>query len=418
MEYRGLNIFPAVISLRNTPAIGRAMEVDDTRHFVLTVLGRDMAADLRIVKNCAICYDPCTYPDRCSFSQDLQPQQVDVDLVVMMDGSREMQADEFAGAQELLGSVVEQLVVSQQPRQGSNQARVAVVQQSGAQTPKVEFGFTTYQSRDTMRSHLVQRMEQQSSSSALGHTLQYILREVLRGPARRKRVLMAVVGTETDHADRALLQRISQRAQCEGVALFVVEQLASPPVQQHLIHVDRLKADEQGYVQRFFRVLLNAVHKGINTYPPPSLRQICSRLSSQRDSAVLSLGQGSAEPDEWAADEPQLMGEDREEESGHIHTKDFGQSQVSYVNVSNIPQKLISLAAKDVCSLPRESGSCRSFTVMWFYSSERQRCLPFRYSGCGGNANRFTTQRECMNRCVMKTVGARGVVSHRRHKLG
>lgn len=31
-------------------------QVDDTRNFIFTVLGRDMAADLRKVKNCAICY--------------------------------------------------------------------------------------------------------------------------------------------------------------------------------------------------------------------------------------------------------------------------------------------------------------------------------------------------------------------------
>lgn len=31
-------------------------QVDDTGHSIFTVLGRNMAADLRKVKNCAICY--------------------------------------------------------------------------------------------------------------------------------------------------------------------------------------------------------------------------------------------------------------------------------------------------------------------------------------------------------------------------
>ncbi|KAA8578172.1 hypothetical protein FQN60_007016, partial [Etheostoma spectabile] len=56
MEYRGLNIVPVVISLKNAPAVSRALEADDSGSSIFTVLGRDMAADLRKVHNCAICY--------------------------------------------------------------------------------------------------------------------------------------------------------------------------------------------------------------------------------------------------------------------------------------------------------------------------------------------------------------------------
>lgn len=37
-----------------TAAVSR--QVDDTENHVFTVLGRDMAADLRRVRMCAICY--------------------------------------------------------------------------------------------------------------------------------------------------------------------------------------------------------------------------------------------------------------------------------------------------------------------------------------------------------------------------
>ncbi|XP_035529054.1 collagen alpha-6(VI) chain-like [Morone saxatilis] len=143
MEYRALNIVPAVISLRNAPAVSRALEVDDTGNSIFMVLGTDMA-DLRKVKNCAICYDPCRPSEQCTFIQEpVQPQEVNLDLVMVVDSSREVQADEYAGAQQLLGSVVEQLAVSPQPRRAGNQARVAVVQQSGTQAAKVEFGLQT-----------------------------------------------------------------------------------------------------------------------------------------------------------------------------------------------------------------------------------------------------------------------------------
>ncbi|XP_056236933.1 collagen alpha-6(VI) chain-like [Seriola aureovittata] len=437
MEYRASNILPAVISLQNAPGILRAMEVDDSRHFIFKVLGENMDIDLRDVKQCAICYDPCKYSERCSFLQKpVQPQEVDMDLVMVVDSSREMQADEYAGMQQLLGSVVEQLVVSPQPRRVDHQARVAVVQQSGTRAPKVEFGFQTYQDHNMMRRHLIQNMRQQGGSSALGQTLEFTLREVLMKASqpRRRRVMMVVVGTETAYTDRVILKYISQKAKCEGVALFVVavgdryirtevEELASLPVQQHLIHVGRLKADEQGYAQRFFRVFLSALNKGMNTYPPPSIKPTCGQLAPLGGGQVFSEGQGSAEPDEWVADEPEqrLQTQGGESQTRLIHGLTRGQSPVlgHYINGSNIlhkTQQLTSSVYKDVCSLRHEAGGCRNYTLMWFFNSSRQRCSPFWYSGCGGNENRFKTQRECETVCV--TPGGREDVISRKNKIG
>ncbi|XP_034721930.1 collagen alpha-6(VI) chain-like, partial [Etheostoma cragini] len=110
--------------------------VDDTGNSQFVVLGRDMAEDLQKVRNCSICYDPCRRLEMCPSIQDaLAPQEVNVDLVLVLDGSREMQADEYAGARQLLGSVVQHLAVSPNPRRADNQARVALVQ-SGTQATK------------------------------------------------------------------------------------------------------------------------------------------------------------------------------------------------------------------------------------------------------------------------------------------
>jgi len=149
---------------------------------------------------------------------------------------------------------------------------VAVVQQGSNETPKLEFDLQTYQKQEAMREHLMLKMKQQGGSSVLGLTLDYTLREVLlkASLARRFKALLAVVATQTAYRDRALLHYISQKAKCEGVALFVVtvgdrynrtqaEELASLPLQQHLIHLDKLKAEGQGYAQRFLRVFLSAL---------------------------------------------------------------------------------------------------------------------------------------------------------------
>ncbi|XP_053699895.1 collagen alpha-6(VI) chain-like isoform X1 [Synchiropus splendidus] len=304
MEYRALGIVPAVISLKNAQLVSRALEVDDTGNSIFVVLGRDASADLRKIRNCAICYDPCQRLEECSFIQDPpKPQEADVDLVMVVDSSREVQTDEYAGVQQLLGSVLEQVAVSPQPRRPGPGARVAVVQQSGL-NPKLEFGLQAFQSQEAMREHLVRNMQQQHSSSALGQTLEFSLQEVLLKAAqpRKRRVLFTVVGTQTAYQDQAKLHYMSQKAKCEGVAIFVmtvgdrynrtqVEELASRPVRQHLIHVRQLKSEEQGYTQRFFRVFLSALNKGINTYPPPAVKRSCDKLAGQ-DGGPVSRREG------------------------------------------------------------------------------------------------------------------------------
>ncbi|XP_011603520.2 collagen alpha-6(VI) chain isoform X2 [Takifugu rubripes] len=423
MEYRGLNIVPAIVSLRNDPALSQAMEVDDSLNSIFAVLGRDAVADLWKVKNCAMCYDPCKRTEQCSFIQEkVLPQEADLDLALVVDGSREIQADEFAGIQQLLGSVVEQLAVSPQPRKPGNQARVAVIQQSSAQDIKPEFGLQAYQNQNLMKRHLVQNMRQLSGSSALGHTLEFALNKVLLKVThpRQRRVLFTVVGSQTAQEDSAKLQYISQKARCEGVALFVVtvgnrcnrtevEEIVSTPVQQHLIHVGSMEAGEQAYIRRFFRVFVNALSKGMNAYPPPNLKKSCNQM----------LGQGGGQSS--------IPGQDLEEvelkdEGFREHMR--GQADTSQLDITemltrgdghrfraggnhNDPNVLLkpkrpSSLSKDDCFLGQDQGNCDKYRTMWFFDTEQNKCARFWYSGCGGNNNRFNTRDECENLCLSK----------------
>lgn len=54
----------------------------------------------------------------------------------------------------------------------------------------------------------------------------------------------------------------------------------------------------------------------------------------------------------------------------------------------------------EVCSLPKEAGPCRNFTVKWFFDVSYGGCSRFWYGGCDGNGNVFATQDECESVCV------------------
>ncbi|XP_042318306.1 papilin-like [Sceloporus undulatus] len=58
----------------------------------------------------------------------------------------------------------------------------------------------------------------------------------------------------------------------------------------------------------------------------------------------------------------------------------------------------------DICVLPPETGPCHDYSGQYYYSPAEKKCLPFPYGGCDGNANRFPTIEECMETCSRKDV--------------
>ncbi|CAL8354360.1 unnamed protein product, partial [Arctogadus glacialis] len=305
MEYRALDVVPAVLALDRCEETRKAFEADHTGSSVFLTLGHsgNLTSDLEPIKSCVICHDPCRPQAGCVSGPGAPgPQVLDVDLALVVDGSRKVPAHLYSGLRVLLGSVVEQVSVSGQPRQADGRARVALVQQSGRlhsqapaaagpQAATVEFGLLSGLGSSQMRSHLLERMTQQGGPSALGHTLEHALREVLlRAPSPRKhRVLLVGVGARTSSWDQDKLRRVALEAKCRGVAVLVVAlgdsysqeqvaELASGPLKQHLLCLGGLGPEEQGYARRFIATWLSVLRDGLNTYPPVSLKKSCDLL--------------------------------------------------------------------------------------------------------------------------------------------
>ncbi|XP_022249736.1 carboxypeptidase inhibitor SmCI-like isoform X2 [Limulus polyphemus] len=51
------------------------------------------------------------------------------------------------------------------------------------------------------------------------------------------------------------------------------------------------------------------------------------------------------------------------------------------------------------CFLPPETGKCFGHFPSFYYDPESETCESFIYGGCGGNANRFLTQKKCLESC-------------------
>uniref|UniRef100_A0A8B9ZUL2 BPTI/Kunitz inhibitor domain-containing protein n=1 Tax=Anas zonorhyncha TaxID=75864 RepID=A0A8B9ZUL2_9AVES len=60
-----------------------------------------------------------------------------------------------------------------------------------------------------------------------------------------------------------------------------------------------------------------------------------------------------------------------------------------------------------LCALDKDPGTaCADFSLRWYHRRDTGTCERFWYGGCGGNANRFGTQKDCVHTCV--GTGRRG----------
>ncbi|XP_048008437.1 collagen alpha-6(VI) chain isoform X1 [Megalobrama amblycephala] len=403
LEYKALNIKFGVIALRNVPNVRKALEADETQSFILTVLGRVQDLSLSKIQSCVICFDPCRPARECDGTNLAPaPQEIDMDLAVIVDGSRSILADEYEGVKEVLGSVLDQIVVSNRPSGVDRQARVAVYQQSSTYSEaqsavKVIFGFQQFTDRSLMKRSIYQDLKQTGGSSRLGLAMEYaVMQGILTAPkARKNKMVLAIIGEQTTSQDRAKLELISRMAKCEGVVFFTLmvgghisvtqaEKLVSYPLEQHIIHLGHLKHGEQEYTQRFMRTFFHILSKNMNSYPHPSLR-------------CRGQGQGQGQPFE-AAERPVYSVPVPSGVYPNVVVEETeGQQTLGHgYSIVETPTD----NTDSLCHLNNDRGTvCGEYMQRWYYNEAVGACLSFWYGGCDGNSNRFSSEKECLQTC-------------------
>ncbi|XP_017333441.2 collagen alpha-6(VI) chain isoform X1 [Ictalurus punctatus] len=430
LEYKALDINLGVIGFRDTPNVQRAFEADETGSFI-NVLERSetQSAALEKIQRCIICFDPCNPARDCpSPSEMIIPEQVNMDLALLVDGSRSIQADQYEGVKQVLGTVLDQLVVSRQPSKADRQARVALYQQSSsyreAQAPvKQIFTFQQFQDRNLMKQSIFENLQQTGGYSRLGHAIEFVIMQGLLtvSKPRKNKMVLLVVGGETEYSDRAKLDFISMKAKCQGVVLFTlivgdhfnstqVEELASFPTEQHIVHLGHVKQGEQEYTRRFIRTFLHILSREMNTYPAPLLRQQCEDSQQQQGQVnVPDVFEAAKRPPIhrfplpiFTYSENTETEEFQEKEEYILYTEQRG-PQMKCKNGDLLTSGRGDSSAQ--CLLHKDRGTvCGKYVQRWYYEKKLGACLRFLYGGCDGNSNRFSTETECYKTCVMNNT--------------
>lgn len=418
LEYKALDINLGVIGFRDAPNVQRAFEVDETGGFIYKLeSSQTPITALEMIQRCVICFDPCNPDSECpKISEVTTQEQPDMDLALLVDGSRSIQADQYDRVKQVLGTVLDQVVISRQPSKVDRQARVALYQQSSsyteAQAPvKQIFTFQQFNNRNLMKRSILENLQQAGGYSRLGHAMEYVIMQGLMTVSRprKNKMLLLIVGDETEYSDRTKLDFISRMAKCQGVVLFAltvgdhfnstqVQELASIPTEQHIVHLGHVKHGEQEYSRRFIRTFLHSLKLEMNTYPVPLLRQECKDLQQQQDQVHVFE----------AAKRPPIQRFPLEREEVIIDNEPRGpQHEYEIDEHEDVPHRHEDLLtpepkipSDDLCLLEKDTGPCGTYALKWFYDQEQNQCVRFWYGGCGGNLNRFDSQKDCEDRCA------------------
>uniref|UniRef100_A0A674IRD5 Collagen type VI alpha 3 chain n=1 Tax=Terrapene triunguis TaxID=2587831 RepID=A0A674IRD5_9SAUR len=92
---------------------------------------------------------------------------------------------------------------------------------------------------------------------------------------------------------------------------------------------------------------------------------------------------------------------------GTFSTKSMPVSKAQSVATANLMVNTEPLERPEIdpCLLDFDMGTqCKEYQVMWFFDYKNKICTQIWYGGCGGNANRFETEADCISRCLNTVV--------------
>nr|XP_034985428.1 collagen alpha-6(VI) chain [Zootoca vivipara] len=305
LEYSALEILPVVIAFNNITELHHPFAMDDSGQFqVLRIPSKgDYTSFLHGLQLCTLCYDKCERNAACERTRRALLPLGYVDTAFILDTSRAMNPSEFEKLKGFLSSALDAFEVSSEPAASSVGDRVAVVSHAApafrpqTQQPpaKKEFDLVTYGKTQSMKRHIQESLRQLGGDAALGHAIQWTINNIFSASPnpRKHKALIIVSAGETSHWDKEVLKKASLRAKCQGYALLVLslgpkyngtelEELASRPLEQHLIQLGRIHKPELGYAFKFLKPFLYLLRSGINSYPPAELRTKCNKVTSQK----------------------------------------------------------------------------------------------------------------------------------------
>ncbi|XP_027955031.1 collagen alpha-5(VI) chain [Eumetopias jubatus] len=325
MEFSALDISPAVFAF-NERIFLEAFEFDNTGTFqVIPVSPNGEYEPLEKFQHCTLCYDKC-FPNDC-IKEIFLPENSYMDVAFLLDNSQTIANDEFKAVKTLVSSMIDNFHIASDPRISDFGDRIALLSYSPWDSSrrkkgvvKTEFGFTAYNDGVLMKRHIQSSLQQLKGEATIGHTLLWAVENLFpQAPNLRKHKVIFVISAGEYHDRKEFLKKVALRAKCQGYVIFVIslcsaynedmEELASYPLDHHLIQLGRIHKPDLDYITKFIKPVIYSIRRGFNEYPPPVLENAC-RLISRGEAYQNSDLLFTPEPYEISSGENSFIGQE------------------------------------------------------------------------------------------------------------
>lgn len=221
-------------------------------------------------------------PGLTSELRDASLQEYYMDVAFLIDASRKVGNDEFKEVKAFISSVLDYFHLAPDPLTSTLGDRVAVLTYSPPgympnteECPVyLEFDLVSYNSMHQMKHHLQDSLQQLNGDVFIGHALQWTIDNVFIGTPnlRKNKVIFVISAGETNPLDKEVLRNVSLRAKCQGYSIFVfsfgplhndkeLEQLASQPLDHHLVQLGRTHKPDMNYIIKFVKPFVHSVRR-------------------------------------------------------------------------------------------------------------------------------------------------------------
>ncbi|KAM9601157.1 LOW QUALITY PROTEIN: collagen alpha-5(VI) chain [Trichechus inunguis] len=224
-----------------------------------------------------------------------------MDVAFLIDASHRVGHDEFKEVKAFITSVLDYFHIAPDPLTSTLGDRVAVLSYSPLgympnteECPVyLEFDLVTYNNIYQMKHHIQDSLQQLNGGVFIGHALQWTIDNVFVGipNLRKNKVIFIISAGETNPLDEEVLMNVSLRSKCQSYSIFVfsfgsihndkeLEELASHPLDHHLVQLGRIHKPDYDYIIKFVKPFVHSIRHAINKYPTADLIPKCVNITS------------------------------------------------------------------------------------------------------------------------------------------